>query len=137
MWLRTEYIIPYSTSRGVLVVRLRHHTSSAITTLGIQTCANGQPSLAPVVYVPTNFTTHNTSRPSLFTIHMATVGQVPAVVSCTTGQYHDIALATGQYIALVVALIYVIPYSGKLSREKTFTNFAIFQPSTKVFSTKF
>ena len=30
-----------------------------------------------------------------------------------------------------------IPYSGKLSREKTFTNFAIFQPSSKVFSTKF
>ena len=31
----------------------------------------------------------------------------------------------------------LIPYSGKLSREKTFTNFAIFQPSAKVFSTKF
>ena len=30
-----------------------------------------------------------------------------------------------------------IPYSGKLLREKTFTNFAIFQPSVKVFSTKF
>ena len=30
----------------------------------------------------------------------------------------------------------IIPYSGKLSREKTFTNFAIFQPSAKVFSTK-
>ena len=29
-----------------------------------------------------------------------------------------------------------ILYSGKLSREKTFTNFAIFQPSTKVFSLK-
>ena len=29
------------------------------------------------------------------------------------------------------------PYSGKFSREKTFTNFAIFQPSAKVFSTKF
>ena len=27
--------------------------------------------------------------------------------------------------------------SGKLSREKTFTNFAIFQPSAKVFSMKF
>ena len=30
-----------------------------------------------------------------------------------------------------------VPYSGKLSREKTFTNFAIFPPSAKVFSTKF
>ena len=30
-----------------------------------------------------------------------------------------------------------LPYSGKFSREKTFTNFAIFQPSAKVFSTKF
>ena len=27
-------------------------------------------------------------------------------------------------------------YSGKLSREKTLTNFAIFQPSVKVFSMK-
>ena len=32
---------------------------------------------------------------------------------------------------------YCIPCSGKLSREKTFTNFAIFQPSAKVFSIKF
>ena len=31
----------------------------------------------------------------------------------------------------------IIPYSGKFSREKTFTNFAIFQPSAKVFSMKF
>ena len=30
-----------------------------------------------------------------------------------------------------------LPYSGKLSGEKTFTNFTIFQPSVKVFSTKF
>ena len=30
-----------------------------------------------------------------------------------------------------------IPYSGKLSREKTFTNFAVLEPSAKVFSTKF
>ena len=28
-------------------------------------------------------------------------------------------------------------YSGKLSREKTFTNFAVLEPSAKVFSTKF
>ena len=27
-----------------------------------------------------------------------------------------------------------VPYSGKLLREKTFTNFATFQPSAKVFS---
>ena len=31
----------------------------------------------------------------------------------------------------------IIPYGGKLSREKTLTNFTIFQPSAKVFSTKF
>ena len=30
-----------------------------------------------------------------------------------------------------------IPYSGKFSREKSFTNFAVFQPSAKVLSTKF
>ena len=34
-------------------------------------------------------------------------------------------------------LMLAIPYSGKFSREKTFMNFAIFQPSAKVFSTKF
>ena len=31
----------------------------------------------------------------------------------------------------------MIPYSGKLSREKTFTNFTVLEPPTKVFSTKF
>ena len=36
-----------------------------------------------------------------------------------------------------IPYIELIPYSGKLSREKTFTNFAIFPPSAKVFSTKF
>ena len=30
-----------------------------------------------------------------------------------------------------------VPYSGKLSREKTFTNFAVLEPPVKVFSTKF
>ena len=30
-----------------------------------------------------------------------------------------------------------IPYSGKLSREKTFANFEVREPSAKVFSTKF
>ena len=30
-----------------------------------------------------------------------------------------------------------LPYSRKLSRENTFTNFAILEPPTKVFSTKF
>ena len=30
-----------------------------------------------------------------------------------------------------------IPYSGKLSREKTFTNFALLEPSVKAFSMKF
>ena len=30
-----------------------------------------------------------------------------------------------------------IPYSGKLSREKTFTNLAVLEPPVKVFSTKF
>ena len=34
-------------------------------------------------------------------------------------------------------VLYEVPYSGKLSREKTFTNFAIFPPSAKVFSIKF
>ena len=36
-----------------------------------------------------------------------------------------------------VQIIIKLPYSGKLSREKTFANFAIFPPSAKVFSTKF
>ena len=31
----------------------------------------------------------------------------------------------------------VLPYSAKLSREKTFTNFAALEPPTKVFSMKF
>ena len=31
----------------------------------------------------------------------------------------------------------LIPYSGKLSREKTFTNFAVLDLPTKVFSSKF
>ena len=30
-----------------------------------------------------------------------------------------------------------IPYTGKLSREKTLTNFVVLEPPTKVFSTKF
>ena len=30
-----------------------------------------------------------------------------------------------------------LPYSGKLSREKTLTNFAALEPPAKVFSTKF
>ena len=30
-----------------------------------------------------------------------------------------------------------IPYSGKLSREKTFVNFAVLEPPIKVFCTKF
>ena len=37
----------------------------------------------------------------------------------------------------LVAFGCFLPYSGKLSREKTFMNFAIFQPSAKVFSTEF
>ena len=32
--------------------------------------------------------------------------------------------------------LYIIPYSGKLSREKTFTNFANLVPFVKVISTK-
>ena len=31
----------------------------------------------------------------------------------------------------------IIPYSGKLLREKTFANFEVREPSAKVFSTKF
>ena len=30
-----------------------------------------------------------------------------------------------------------IPFSGRLSREKTFMNFVVLEPPTKVFSTKF
>ena len=30
-----------------------------------------------------------------------------------------------------------IPYSGKLLKEKTFTNFAVLEPPAKVFSMKF
>ena len=36
-----------------------------------------------------------------------------------------------------VATKYCIPYSGKLSREKTFAFFAVSEPSVKVFSAKF
>ena len=48
----------------------------------------------------------------------------------------DQALPNSSLINYYV-LVKLIPYSGKLSREKTFTNFAIFQPSSKVFSMKF
>ena len=34
-------------------------------------------------------------------------------------------------------LLYRVPYSGKLSREKSFVFFAVLEPSVKVFSTKF
>ena len=34
-------------------------------------------------------------------------------------------------------LPYIIPYSGKLMREKAFTNFTVLEPSVKLFSTKF
>ena len=34
-------------------------------------------------------------------------------------------------------LPYIIPYSGKLSREKAFTNFTVLEPSVKIFSMKF
>ena len=30
-----------------------------------------------------------------------------------------------------------VPYNGKLSNEKTFTNFVVLEPPVKVFSTKF
>ena len=37
-----------------------------------------------------------------------------------------------------IEIMNTVLYSGKLSREKTFTNFIIiFQPSAKVFSTKY
>ena len=32
---------------------------------------------------------------------------------------------------------YVVPYSGKLSREKTFANLTALEPPMKIFSTKF
>ena len=38
---------------------------------------------------------------------------------------------------LVVSTERHIPYSGKLSREKTFTNFTVLEPLAKVFSMKF
>ena len=34
-------------------------------------------------------------------------------------------------------LVSYIPYSRKLAREKTFMNFVVLEPSTKVFSMKF
>ena len=38
---------------------------------------------------------------------------------------------------MLILSVECLPYSGKLSREKTFTNFAIFRLSVKVFYTKF
>ena len=59
------------------------------------------------------------------------------IVGCglqsNTNRFNVRAAAAGMRTVLTID----IPYSGKLSREKTFTNFAIFQPSTKVFSMKF
>ena len=36
-----------------------------------------------------------------------------------------------------ISELHYVPDSGKLSREKTFTNFAVLEPPAKVFSTKF
>ena len=38
---------------------------------------------------------------------------------------------------LTIIQVPQIPYSGKLSREKAFVNFEVWEPSAKVFSTKF
>ena len=66
----------------------------------------------------------------------ATVSPLPSNSFLSGGgsQSGTLEVAVGEAIDLTLELI---PYSGKLSREKTFTNFAIFQPSAKVFSTKF
>ena len=40
-------------------------------------------------------------------------------------------------VGMVYLAIHVIPYSGKVSREKTFTNFAVLEPPAKVFSSEF
>ena len=42
-----------------------------------------------------------------------------------------------KYNACSVTTCALLPYSRKLSREKTFTNFAVLEPPAKVFSTKF
>ena len=51
-------------------------------------------------------------------------------------QYRDAIRYKCSEWSLIFNVSYV-PYSGKLSREKTFTNFTIIEPSTKVFSMKF
>ena len=58
---------------------------------------------------------------------------------CNDSMHALTSVASAIYIKLMLCCMksWIIPYSGKLSREKTFTNFAIFQPSAKVFSTKF
>ena len=47
------------------------------------------------------------------------------------------ASAKGEWPQIVIFPEGILPYNGKLSREKTFTNFVILQLPTKVFSTKF
>ena len=45
---------------------------------------------------------------------------------------------SGDYLSYFKSYqVYTLRYSGKLSKEKTFTNFAVLEPPVKVFSTKF
>ena len=41
------------------------------------------------------------------------------------------------YNSVLKKILLIIPYSGKLSREKTFVNFVDLEPFVKVFSTNF
>ena len=47
----------------------------------------------------------------------------------------EVDLSTHIYYAIEIKLC--LPYSGKFSKEKIFTNFAILQSPAKVFSTNF
>ena len=60
----------------------------------------------------------------------------PILVTTDPGKFTMVMSAFTTY-EKQVCMRKSIPYSGKLSREKIFTNFAIFPPSAKVFSTKF
>ena len=58
--------------------------------------------------------------------------------TCTV---YSIACLCSNYTALFTQRLpsahVLLPYSGKFSRKKTFVDFAVLEPSTKVFSVKF
>ena len=79
------------------------------------------------------------SRIALYILYMwmCILHQISIHVLVSNRSCHYNSTDGNQYKFIPSTLRPLLPYSGKLSREKTFTNFAVLEPSTEVFSTKF